>query len=63
MALKEKLDTDSEQLPEWMSTHPDSNKRAEHLDFLLPQVNIMRTKDNRTDKCIYVFIPDFITRF
>ena len=27
-------------LPEFMSTHPDSLKRAEHLDFLLPQVDL-----------------------
>ncbi|KAK3740863.1 hypothetical protein RRG08_011325 [Elysia crispata] len=29
-------------LPEFMSTHPDSLKRAEHLDFLLPQAETWR---------------------
>ncbi|XP_005099013.1 metalloendopeptidase OMA1, mitochondrial [Aplysia californica] len=43
MALNEKLTTEAtEQLPEWMSTHPDSSKRAEHLDFLLPLAETWR---------------------
>ncbi|KAH9491615.1 metalloendopeptidase [Bulinus truncatus] len=30
------------QLPEWAQTHPDSLKRARHLDFLLPQAEEWR---------------------
>ena len=33
MALRKKL-----AVPEFMSTHPSSDKRSEHLDFLLPKV-------------------------
>ncbi|GFS24984.1 metalloendopeptidase OMA1, mitochondrial [Elysia marginata] len=29
-------------LPEFFSTHPDSLKRAQHLDFLLPQAEAWR---------------------
>lgn len=47
MYLKEKIGADGDEtipLPEFMSTHPDSLKRAEHLDFLLPQAEAWRNQ-------------------
>ncbi|RUS71473.1 hypothetical protein EGW08_020759, partial [Elysia chlorotica] len=45
MSLMERVSTDGDEtlpLPEFMSTHPDSLKRAEHLDFLLPEAETWR---------------------
>ena len=38
MDLKSKIIDGDVEIPEWMSTHPDNESRAEHLDFLLPEV-------------------------
>jgi len=37
MDLKSKIIDGDVEIPEWMSTHPDNESRAEHLDFLLPE--------------------------
>ncbi|XP_059176688.1 metalloendopeptidase OMA1, mitochondrial-like [Physella acuta] len=43
MSFNEKL-TQEGSTPEWMQTHPDSLKRAEHIDFLLPKAETWRNQ-------------------
>ncbi|GFO03230.1 metalloendopeptidase oma1, mitochondrial [Plakobranchus ocellatus] len=46
MSLHEKISSGGDDtLPEFMSTHPDSLQRAEHLDFLLPQAEKWRNEN------------------
>ncbi|BFZ16379.1 hypothetical protein BsWGS_19418 [Bradybaena similaris] len=43
MSYNEKMSEDTNNLlPEWMQTHPDSLKRAHHLDFLEPEAEKWR---------------------
>lgn len=46
-----------QKIPEWLSTHPSHENRAEHLDRLIPEVGCWFVFNEISQQCCLICIP------